>query len=662
MSQTTVAGRVEVVRSGYRQSLQTRIGHVLGKDWAVAYVFVLPTILLLGGLVAYPFMNAVYLSFTNTVTLKTGPFVGLDNYRALWADPFFRSAVRNTIIYTLSSVFLKFWVGLTAALLIHRAVRFSGVLTGAILIPWIVPSVVIALTWKGLLDPVYGGVNQFLLQMGIVEKGFPWFGSHHTAMPSVILVNLWQGIPFFAVTLLAGLKAIDKEYYEAATIDGASAWRCFLHITLPGLRYVIIVCVLLSSIWTFNNFTDIYLLTGGGPVGATRVYSILSWEYAILGLRIGMGVAAAITMAPVLAIFIFMLGRYMSTGGRPEEVSVEVQPGALAQFFAWLGWPFRMAIKGVLSVLEAINDAVETLLAALGRSLSKVVAGGSPASQRRARRIGRVTSTLLINLVLVLLLLFELLPFYWVVVTAFKNNAQIVAFESVFWPRPWTLVQFDNLLGPTRAFALWYKNTVIVAMVSTIISVLVASLGAYGLTRLRWRGSNFFAGAVLIAYLMPPVLMFIPIYQIFAALRLTNSLTGLMVAYPTFGLPFATWLLMGYYASIPREMEEAALIDGCNYFQAFWRVVLPLAAPALMAAALFSVTQAWKEFIFAYVLLSKERLYTLSVGMAQMIIGDVLPWGELMAAAILMAIPVIALYMIGQKFMVAGLTAGAVKG
>ncbi|RIK53700.1 MAG: sugar ABC transporter permease [Chloroflexi bacterium] len=662
MSQTTYAGRVEVSRPGYRPSLYTRIGHFLGKDWAVAYVFVLPTILLLGGLIAYPFMNAVYLSFTNTVTLQTGPFVGLDNYRALWKDPFFRSAVRNTIVYTLSSVFLKFWVGLTAALLIHRARRFSGILTGAILIPWIVPSVVIALTWKGLLDPVYGGVNQFLLQMGLVEKGFPWFGSPHTAMPSVIMVNLWQGIPFFAVTLLAGLKAIDKEYYEAATIDGASAWRCFLHITLPGLRYVIIVCVLLSSIWTFNNFTEIYLLTGGGPVGATRVYSILSWEYAIMGLRIGMGVAAAITMAPVLAIFIFVLGKYMSAGGRPEEAAVETKPSGVSQLLSFLGWPFAMLIKGVLWVLGAINNVVEDLLAAIGRSLGRLFVSNSDASQRRARRLSRVVSALTTNAILVLLLAFELIPFYWVVVTAFKSTGQIVAFESVFWPRPWTLVQFDTLLGPTRSFVLWYKNTVTVALVSTVVSVLVAALGAYGLTRLRWRGSNFFASLVLIAYLMPPVLMFIPIYQIFSALRLTNSLTGLMVAYPTFGLPFATWLLMGYYASIPREMEEAALIDGCNYFQAFWRVVLPLAAPALMAAALFSVTQAWKEFIFAFVFLSKERLYTLSVGIAQMIIGDVLPWGELMAAALLMAIPVVALYVVGQRFMVAGLTAGAVKG
>ena len=135
-----------------------------------------------------------------------------------------------------------------------------------------------------------------------------------------------------------------------------------------------------------------------------------------------------------------------------------------------------------------------------------------------------------------------------------------------------------------------------------------------------------------------------------------------MIAYPAFGLPFATWLMMGYYASIPREMEEAAMIDGCNHYQAFWYVVLPLTLPALMAAAMFAITLSWKEFIFAYIFLSKERLFTLTIGMAQMIVGDVLPWGELSAAALLMAIPVGLLYIVGQRFMVSGLTAGAVKG
>ena len=156
--------------------------------------------------------------------------------------------------------------------------------------------------------------------------------------------------------------------------------------------------------------------------------------------------------------------------------------------------------------------------------------------------------------------------------------------------------------------------------------------------------------------------MIVPIVQLLARLRMTNSLMGLIISYPTFGLPFATWLMMGYYSSIPEELEAAALIDGCNRFQAFFRVVLPLTKPALLAVALFGVTQAWSEFLFAYVIIHSESKMTVPVGLAQMIIGDVLPWGELCAAAILIAIPVLALYMLGQRFMVAGLTAGAVKG
>lgn len=660
MSQTTLAGmRIDPKPSS--RSWRVMLRDLLGRDWAAAYVFVLPTILLMGGLIAYPLLRAVYISFTNTVSLQTGPFVGLRNYENVWADRNFWAAVGITTRYTIWSVLLKFVFGLTAAILLHRMKRFGGILTAAILLPWIVPSVVAAIAWKGLLDPVYGGVNQFLIQTGMVEKGFPWLGSPNTALASLVMVNIWGGIPFFTINLLAGLKAIDKEYYEAAIIDGASAWRCFLHITLPGLQYVIIVATLLSTIWTFNTFDMVFLLTGGGPVNTTRVFSVLAFE-AFGAARYGVAVAIAISMAPILLIFIFALGRHMSAGNQREEATAEERSSLQAKAMSVITWPVRMAIKAVVALFFLINDVVERIFEAVGAAIHRAFFGTSAASQRSARRLGRWASGSFAGLVLLIFILFELIPFYWILITAFKSTRQIVAFDSVFWPSPWAADQFETLFGPTRRFTLWYQNTVLVSVVSTAISVLVAAMGGYGLTRLRWRGSNMFGSSVLIAYLMPPIMMFIPMYQIFTALKLTNSLTGLMVAYPVFGLPFVTWLMMGYYASIPREMEEAALIDGCNHFQAFWRVILPLVMPALMAASMFAITLAWKEFIFAYIFLSKDRLYTLTIGMAQMIVGDVLPWGELSAAALLMSIPVAVLYIIGQRFMVAGLTAGAVKG
>lgn len=661
MSQSTLTGGLRVAPQPESKPWHFKLRHLLGQDWAAAYIFVLPTLVLMGGLIAYPFLRAVYMSFTNTISLEMGPFVGLRNYENIWADPNFHSAVKNTVVFTFWSIVIKFIGGLIISILLHRLTRFSNILTAAILLPWIVPSVVAAIAWKGLLDPVYGGVNQFLIQMGLVEKGFPWFGAVETAMMSLVMVNVWGGIPFFTVNLLAGLKAIDKEYYEAATIDGASAWRSFLHITLPGLRYVIIVSVLLSTIWTFNSFDMIFLITGGGPLNATRVFSIFAFEAFGAG-RFGAAVAVAITMAPVLLIFIFFLGKYMSNSGRREDEVVDEGTSPLRKLSNGLTWPLRVLLAGFVALFFFINDLVESLFEAIGRALHRAFVGDSVARQHQAYRVSRRVTSLVAFVVLFVFVVFELLPFYWTVITAFKKTSQIVAFSSVFWPAPWTMEQFDILLGPTRKFGTWYWNTIQVSVVSTLLSVIVAAMGGYGLTRLRWRGANFFSSSVLVAYLMPTIMMFIPMYQIFTALKLTNSLAGLMVAYPVFGLPFATWLMMGYYASIPREMEEAAMIDGCNHFQAFWKVVLPLTLPALMAAAMFSITLAWKEFIFAYIFLSKERLFTLTIGMAQMIIGDVLPWGELSAAALLMAIPVGILYVVGQRFMVAGLTAGAVKG
>ena len=159
MSQTTLAD-MRVASKAPTPSWRIGLRNLLGRDWAAAYVFVLPTILLMGGLIAYPLLRAVYISFTNTVTLNTGPFVGLENYETVWSDPNFRSAVSNTVVYTFWSIFFKFFLGLTVAILLHRLKRLGGILTAAILLPWIVPSVVAAIAWKGLLDPVYGEIGR----------------------------------------------------------------------------------------------------------------------------------------------------------------------------------------------------------------------------------------------------------------------------------------------------------------------------------------------------------------------------------------------------------------------------------------------------------------------------------------------------------------------
>ena len=653
-TQQSVA-RVGAVASPARPGWFKASTRLLGRDWPIGWLFFFPTAVLLFGLIGYPFVRALFLSFFNVVGVREGAFVGFQNYANLASDDFFRRSIVTTTAFTFFSEVFKFALGLSAALLLHNLPRWGSVLGGIVLLPYIIPEIVRALAWRILLDPLFGALNYMLVNvLHVMSKGPSWLADPGTALPSVITVNVWSGIPFFVILLLAGLKSIDREVYEAAAVDGANAWRRFLHVTLPGLRYVIIVAVLLSTIFTFNGFTLTYLLTGGGPGGATRVYAILAYEYAIQSLRTSAGVAVAMTVAPFLFILILVLGRFMMR--REDLAHASADDGAVWRAAMTILWPVRMLLRGIVALFWLINGAAETVLGAIVHSVRRP--GATPMVRRESsRRIGVVTLYVLIAIVL----LFELFPFYFIFVTAFKSTLQIQQIQSMFWPSPWTLEHFVFLFTQLP-FASWYANTILVAGVSTLVSLFAASLGAYALVRLKWRGTNPLSTAVLVAYLMPPALMFIPLYAILTQLRLINTPGALMVTYPTVVLPFATWLMMGYYRSIPEELEDAAMIDGCNRFQTYYKVVLPLVRPALLAVALFAVTQSWNEFLYAKTFLRSTEVFTLPVGLGQLIVGDVQPWGELMAASLLTALPVIVFYMLGQRFMIAGLTAGSVKG
>ena len=612
----------------------------------------LPVVIIMGTLILWPFINAILLSMTvRSLVTRTETFVGLDNYARLLQDSDFISSLRNTIVFTASSVSIKLVVGMAIALLLHSRLPLRNVLTGIMLLPWIVPEVVTALTWRSIYDPIFGGLNPILMQLGLIDRSVAWLAEPSLAMPSVIAVNVWKGIPFYTILLLAGLKAIDREQYEAAEVDGAGPIQRFRHITLPGLRYVIAVTVLLSTISTFNTFGLIYLMTGGGPGGVTRVYSILAYEKAILGLRFGPGAATALSVAPILMVFIFVLSRFMRAGQRSAELKDDT---LLDRVLGWFGSGLGFVLNIVFLPLEWLTAGLTALT---GLLIPKRVDGAPRLKRAQRARLGIGARLLL----LLPLLLFVLFPFYWIIVTSFKTTAQIQQIESIFWPKPFTIEQYRSLLQDTP-FLTWFKNTVIVATTSTAISVAFASLAAYALARLRFRGSGLMTTLLLVTYLLPASLLFIPLYRILTDLGLINSYAALIATYPTFLMPFATWVMMGYYRSIPVELEEAAMIDGANRLTAFRRIVLPLAAPALLSVTLIAFTTAWNEFLFAFVFITSERFKTLPVGLQLLVFGDVYPWGQLMAASLMMAVPVVIVYIFAQRYLVDGLTAGSIKG
>jgi len=278
----------------------------------------------------------------------------------------------------------------------------------------------------------------------------------------------------------------------------------------------------------------------------------------------------------------------------------------------------------------------------------------------RGRRSGLLEGTISYA-VLGTLGLIVLFPFYWMIVTSLKSEDQMRSLVSMFWPSPMNIDNYRQLLSKTELMS-WYGNSVIVAVSSTFVATAIGTIGAYALARLKFLGRGFMASATLITYLVPPSILFIPLYAQIKGLGLSNSLYGLIATYPSFTVPFVTWLLMGYFESIPEELEESAMIDGATRFGAFYRIVLPLAAPGVLAAALYAFTQAWNEFLYSLVFITDGRLRTLPVGLASFITGDVYGWGYLMAGAVLTTLPVIAAYIYLQKYMVEGLTAGSVKG
>ena len=273
-----------------------------------------------------------------------------------------------------------------------------------------------------------------------------------------------------------------------------------------------------------------------------------------------------------------------------------------------------------------------------------------------ARLQGAVSYAFLLGLLLVVIF-----PFYWMTVTSLKSEDQMRSLVSMFWPSPFVVDNYRHLLQKTD-FVAWFGNSVFVAVSSTVLATAIGTIGAYSLARLRFLGRGFMASATLITYLVPPSILFIPLYAQIRNLGLADSLTGLIAAYPSFTVPFVTWLLMGYFESIPVDLEESAMIDGATRFGAFWRVVLPLSAPGVLAAGLYAFTQSWNEFLYALVFITDVKLRTLPVGLSSFITGDVYGWGFLMAGAVLTTLPVIAAYIYLQKYMVEGLTAGGVKG
>jgi multiple sugar transport system permease protein len=303
---------VSTTRTVKKSRLQSVSGW-LDRDARLGPLMIAPAAILLIVLIGYPFLSGIYLGFTDRIIARsdTGHFIWFKNYLDLLKDSIFLKTVINTFNYAFTAVFFKLVLGMLMALVLDQVTVLKNLFRGVLLLPWIIPTSLSALGWLWMFQPQFSVLNRLLLDSGIIQDKIIWLGSPFWAMFSVQLVNIWRGIPFFGISLLAGMQTIPQDLYEAAHIDGASSWRRFWSVTVPLLMPVTIVVTLFSIVQTVADFQIVYVLTRGGPVNSTHLFATLTYQTAILGGELGKGAAISLFMFPVLVFAVILQLRYL---------------------------------------------------------------------------------------------------------------------------------------------------------------------------------------------------------------------------------------------------------------------------------------------------------------------------------------------------------------
>jgi len=305
-------GTLPAARAHTRLPWRTRVRELLDRERVLGPLFITPALILIALLVAYPFCMALYFAMSNAFIGRPSHFVGLRNFINLWDADIFRQTFQNAFVFTGISVAFKLVLGISLALLLNQQLWFKRMIRGAVLLPWVIPTALSTLGWWWMFNSLYSVVNWTGINIGLMDPPGPnWLGQKYYAMAAVITVNIWRGLPFFAITILAGLVAIPKELYEAAESDGAGAWSRFWYVTLPMLKPVLAVVVLFSTIFTFSDFNIVYVLTHGGPINATHLFATYSRMIGLESGRIGEGAAISLYLFPLLVFVVWAQLRFV---------------------------------------------------------------------------------------------------------------------------------------------------------------------------------------------------------------------------------------------------------------------------------------------------------------------------------------------------------------
>lgn len=630
-----------------RPRKQSRMSRIDRQDLRFSLLMALPAFIGVIAVMGYPWAYSAWLSLHNmNLMTQNWTWVGLDNYQKIFQNQSFIDSLVRTLWFSGLVVIGGTAVGLFIAIVLNETFRGRGLMRSVVLLPWAIAPVVVGKIFTLIYSGQYGTLNGLLYQFGVIDSYVPWLTQSTRAMVLVALASIWQSAPLSALLLLAALQSLPQNLFNAAKIDGASAFQRFRKITVPWIKPMLLFVVILNTINALMTFDLIYVLTQGGPGESTTVLSWFGYVTFFNFGRYGEGAAILYVLSLISLVLAMVYFGLLSRSGRRH-----------------------ISARTSTTQLHADDSSVEDIRSVAGAVQFQIK------EPRLSAKHARQLRTVGIYAAVAFIAVWTLFPFYVMINASLQATEGILSKPPAWWPNPLTLdnyraaifgeqVESSGANVQAKAIMLSMKNSAIVSVSVTLICVLIGAPAGYAYARYhRFRILSASLWVLILTRMIPSLTLAVPFFILFRRLELLDTKLGLVIALSSLILPLAIWIMRGYFETLPPNLERAGLVDGCTRFQAFRKIVIPVALPGLVAAGIFCFLVAWNEFVFAILLTSTLNSQTLPTRVAQFVSDQrIYNPGLLFAAGTLAVIPPVLITLGLQRFLLRGLLAGAVKG
>ena len=522
-------------------------------------------------------------------------------------------AFGRTVLLLTVALNLEMLLGLGLALLVEKATRGQRVLRTLMMFPMMFSPILVGFQFKFMFNDNIGLVNNALQALGLTDSAIPWLIDGDLAFIAILVAEIWSSTSVFAILILAGLLAMPQEPIEAARVDGCTPWQTFRYVTWPFVMPFAFIAMTIRSLDVARAYDIVKIMTDGGPARPHRAD--------------------------------------LDAGGAHR----------LQRRQAW-AWPTPWPISR--SCCRSSSPSISS--ASSPRRARRSARSGEDGRELRPPHSSAApgTSPMLVGLFLAMLII--CMPGIWIVLSSLRPTVEIMAKPPVWIPQELSLDAYVAMFSGVGKGGIpvvdYFRNSLIISITSTVIAIVIGMAGGYAFARYRFRGKSAMFLGLMLTRTVPGIALSLPLFFVYARLGIIDTHFGLILAYVALNVPFTIWLIDGFFRQVPKDLAEAAQIDGCTRWQAFWQVEFPLAGPGIASAGIFAFLTSWNEFALASQLTRSINSKTLPVGLLDYTAEFTIDWRGMCALAVVMIIPALTLTFIVQKHLVSGLTSGAVKG